>query len=99
MSIKIKIIYALFRIVIFMTTFFVSLTALAHPGNTASDGCHYCRTNCEKWGEVYGERHCHNGTSSTVSTVSSSSKDNSGYWILAIVAGIVITYFIARRDK
>ncbi len=31
----------------------------AHPGRTASDGCHYCRTNCDKWGEAWGERHCH----------------------------------------
>ncbi len=31
----------------------------AHPGNVAADGCHYCRTNCAKWGEVEGERHCH----------------------------------------
>ena len=22
----------------------------AHSGRTASDGCHYCRTNCDKWG-------------------------------------------------
>lgn len=35
----------------------------AHPGNTASDGCHYCWTNCASWGEVYGERHCHGGGS------------------------------------
>lgn len=34
---------------------------LAHPGNTASDGCHVCRTNCAKWGEVQGARHCHGG--------------------------------------
>ena len=34
-------------------------SALAHPGRTAADGCHYCRTNCEKWGEIQGERHCH----------------------------------------
>ncbi len=33
--------------------------AFAHPGNTAADGCHFCRTNCAKWGEVEGERHCH----------------------------------------
>lgn len=33
--------------------------AVAHPGNTAADGCHYCRTNCAKWGEVQDERHCH----------------------------------------
>ena len=32
-----------------------------HPGNTAADGCHYCRTNCAKWGEVEGARHCHGG--------------------------------------
>ena len=35
----------------------VTLTAspaLAHPGNVAADGCHFCRTNCEKWGEVEG---------------------------------------------
>lgn len=35
----------------------------AHPGNTASDGCHYCRTNCDKWGVEWNERHCHNGKS------------------------------------
>ena len=33
--------------------------AWAHPGRTAADGCHYCRTNCAKWGEVEGARHCH----------------------------------------
>jgi len=32
----------------------------AHPGGTASDGCHYCYTNCAKWGVPYGVRHCHN---------------------------------------
>jgi len=40
----------------------------AHPGNTASDGCHYCRTNCDYWGEVYGERHCHGGNSTQYNT-------------------------------
>lgn len=35
--------------------------AFSHPGRTASDGCHYCRTNCDKWGVPQGERHCHNG--------------------------------------
>ncbi|RVU43103.1 YHYH domain-containing protein [Lujinxingia sediminis] len=33
--------------------------AEAHPGRTASDGCHMCRTNCEKWGQEQGVRHCH----------------------------------------
>lgn len=35
--------------------------AFAHPGRTASDGCHYCRTNCDRWGVVWNERHCHGG--------------------------------------
>jgi hypothetical protein len=34
-------------------------SGFAHPGRTASDGCHYCRTNCDSWGEVKGARHCH----------------------------------------
>lgn len=38
-------------------------TLFAHPGRTASDGCHYCRTNCASWGEVQGARHCHGGYS------------------------------------
>ena len=40
----------------------VTLTAgpaWAHPGRLAADGCHYCRTNCAKWSEVEGVRHCH----------------------------------------
>jgi hypothetical protein len=39
---------------------FMTSNVMAHPGRTASDGCHYCRTNCAKWGEVEGARHCHN---------------------------------------
>lgn len=35
---------------------------LAHPGGLADDGCHYCRTNCDEWGEVEGARHCHGGS-------------------------------------
>lgn len=37
--------------------------ASAHPGGRASDGCHYCRSNCEKWNLEKDERHCHNGDS------------------------------------
>ena len=36
----------------------------AHPGGTAGDGCHFCRTNCAKYGEVQDQRHCHNAKSS-----------------------------------
>ena len=35
---------------------------MAHPGNTASDGCHYCRTRCDYWGVPWNERHCHGGS-------------------------------------
>lgn len=45
-----------FILLLFLTT---PLTLLAHPGNTASDGCHYCRTRCDYWGVPWGERHCH----------------------------------------
>ena len=31
----------------------------AHPGRTGKDGCHVCRTNCDKWGVPWGEKHCH----------------------------------------
>lgn len=37
-------------------------TALSHPGGTAADGCHYCRTNCDKWGVPWYVRHCHYST-------------------------------------
>jgi len=32
---------------------------ITHPGRTNRYGCHYCRTNCERWGLEYGEYHCH----------------------------------------
>jgi len=48
------------RIAMFVLFLFLSPNlAFAHPGRTASDGCHYCRTNCDKWGVPWGVRHCH----------------------------------------
>lgn len=44
--------------------FFAPHRSSAHPGRTASDGCHYCRTNCDSWGVEWNERHCHGGTDS-----------------------------------
>lgn len=38
---------------------FVAVAGFAHPGGRASDGCHYCRSNCEKWNLEKDERHCH----------------------------------------
>lgn len=49
-------------IVIFiLSPLLFSELSFAHPGRTASDGCHYCRTNCDKWGVPWNQRHCHNG--------------------------------------
>jgi len=36
--------------------------AIAHPGDKASDGCHFCRTNCDFWGVPANQRHCHGGS-------------------------------------
>lgn len=43
----------------------IALPAAAHPGRTASDGCHYCKTNCAEWGVPQGQRHCHHAPDST----------------------------------
>ena len=52
-----KLALAAFCLFFFIFPVFVN----AHPGRTASDDCHYCRTNCTSWGEVSGARHCHGG--------------------------------------
>lgn len=52
-------------VVIIFITFLIPNFSLAHPGRTASDGCHYCRTNCDDWGEAWNVRHCHGGLTST----------------------------------
>lgn len=38
---------------------FTAPVALAHPGGTSWDKCHYCKTNCSKWGYTPNTRHCH----------------------------------------
>ena len=52
---------SIFFLVIVLSLFYCG-TVFAHPGNTAADGCHYCWTNCDYWGYVYGTRHCHGGS-------------------------------------
>lgn len=42
----------------------MSPSVSAHPGKTASDGCHTCKTNCDKWGVPWNERHCHGAAES-----------------------------------
>lgn len=57
-----------------MKTFFLAVIlllasnspVLAHPGRTAADGCHVCKTNCDKWGVAWNERHCHGGYTAPV---------------------------------
>lgn len=74
-----KIIFALF---LFVLVFFVPKSALAHPGNTDSIGCHTCRTNCANWGLSYGEYHCHQskGYTQPYDPISSTWGDNgTGY--------------------
>lgn len=44
-----------------LLSYFGTEPVAAHPGGTAADGCHYCRTNCDRWGVAWGERHCHGG--------------------------------------
>lgn len=57
-------------VLLLFSLIFLSKNTFAHPGNTASDGCHYCRTNCDSWGVPWNERHCHgSGTVETVKTV------------------------------
>ena len=51
-------------VVAFASLFVLPSQTVAHPGGTASDGCHFCRSNCDKWGVPWNERHCHNGHSS-----------------------------------
>ena len=56
-----KIIIVLASIATIGSIFFLIIDVYAHPGRTASDGCHYCRTNCDYWGVPWNTRHCHNG--------------------------------------
>jgi len=45
-----------------LVVFLFKTPVFAHPGRTASDGCHYCRTRCGYWGVPWNARHCHGGT-------------------------------------
>ena len=47
---------------ILFTILFLPVMVFAHPGGLDSNGCHYCRTNCEKWGLSTNQYHCHNGS-------------------------------------
>lgn len=59
-----------------LLAFLYAAPTQAHPGRTANDGCHYCRTNCDSWGVAWNARHCHGGT---ISTPPPSTESNTGY--------------------
>ena len=59
-----------FMIIFTIIAFLAPSLAMAHPGRTAGDGCHYCRTNCDKWGVPWGKRHCHGRAESHIEKVS-----------------------------
>ena len=50
------------RAVCVLLLLLAAAAALAHPGRTAADGCHYCRSNCAKWNVKADARHCHGGS-------------------------------------
>lgn len=58
--------------IIFIIIILIDFNVYAHPGRTDSNGCHTCRTNCEKWGLSYGQYHCHNGSSTSNNKTTSS---------------------------
>lgn len=46
-------------ILLLLVSLLIPSFAYAHPGRTDSNGGHYCRTNCTKWGLEFGEYHYH----------------------------------------
>lgn len=65
--------------------------ASAHPGRTASDGCHYCRTNCDKWGVAWNQRHCH-GSSPYTPPSDSNSGGGWIWWVVGIGGFIGVSW-------
>lgn len=86
-----------------------TIPALAHPGRTSSDGCHYCRTNCDRWGVPWNQRHCHGTPSSRVAPSISRSPpqprpqrqvtwwDEWGAIALAAAGGAALWYGVRRQ--
>lgn len=57
-----------FSLLLLTFLFIFSSSIFAHPGRTAADGCHYCRTRCDYWGVPWNQRHCHGGGTTTTNT-------------------------------
>lgn len=106
-------------LLVFFVSFFVFFLLfptpiLAHPGNTAADGCHYCWTNCAKWGYTYNTRHGHHGeicnpskgpidplyfSEKTSSNSGGLNLLNLGVWALVLGVPTWIIYKIIKRNK
>lgn len=61
------------KIILILITFIPTIV-FAHPGKTDANGCHYCRTNCAKWGPYNGQYHCHNGETGESSSSNNTTK-------------------------
>lgn len=72
-------------------------STVAHPGNTASDGCHYCRTNCDSWGVAWNQRHCHSGGSSYSGGSSSDSGGGSIWWWIIGISFVGYIFYILKE--
>ena len=97
-------------LLVMIVTVLLTLTgapSLAHPGNTGSDGCHYCRTNCASWGVPQNARHCHGTTRSPTTggggtpsrTTGSASSGTSWDPVPWLFWGSVGAYVIYRGTK
>ncbi|MFC6649472.1 hypothetical protein [Paenibacillus rhizoplanae] len=53
---------------------FLPVIAEAHPGRTDTNGGHYCRTNCAKWGAKAGETLIFDNDKVIIDTVASASR-------------------------
>lgn len=62
-------------ILIIIVCLLFPLNVFAHPGGLDSKGCHYCRTNCAKWGLEQNEYHCHSGNTYSNSKGQTFNKD------------------------
>ena len=82
---------------------FTLAPTFAHPGNTAADGCHYCRTNCDEWGVAWNVRHCHNTYVAPTYNYSSNTKstDTDNDWLgwIAGIGGIGAIIYTVNKKK
>ncbi len=62
--------------IILLCIFFFCIQTYAHPWRTASDWCHYCRTNCSSRWVPRNQRHCHNWWTTTKTYSSTTKKVN-----------------------